>query len=156
MYDYVLLDCPPDVGALTQSALIAASDALIPVDVGYFSVDGLENMLEIVAQVQKAYNADLRLLGILVTKFDARTTLSGNTLEAIREEGLPLLEPAIRICVEVIRAQMERVPVSILAPVSTAAADYEALADTLLPARQRSTKQAREAKVVQLRRRHDA
>ena len=156
VYDYVLLDCPPDVGALTQSALIAASDALIPVDVGYFSVDGLENMLEIVAQVQKAYNADLRLLGILVTKFDARTTLSGNTLEAIREEGLPLLEPAIRICVEVIRAQMERVPVSILAPESTAAADYEALADTLLPARQRSTKQAREAKVVQLRRRHDA
>jgi chromosome partitioning protein len=70
-YDYVLLDCPPDVGSLTQSALVAANDVLIPVAVGYFSIDGLDNMLDLLAQVQKAFNPDLRLLGILVTKYDA-------------------------------------------------------------------------------------
>ena len=152
-YDYVLLDCPPDVGSLTQSALVAASDVLIPVDVGYFSIDGLDNMLDLLAQVQKAFNPDLRLLGILVTKYDARTTLSSNTLASIREENLPLLAPPIRVCVEVIRAQMERAPVSIVSPDSSAAADYEALAETLLPARERTARTKPPGrKVIQLRR----
>jgi chromosome partitioning protein len=152
-YDYVLLDCPPDVGSLTQSALVAASDVLIPVDVGYFSIDGLDNMLDLLAQVQKAFNPDLRLLGILVTKYDARTTLSSNTLASIQEENLPLLAPPIRVCVEVIRAQMERAPVSIVSPDSSAAADYEALAETLLPAREGTARTKPPGrKVVQLRR----
>jgi chromosome partitioning protein len=152
-YDYVLLDCPPDVGSLTQSALVAASDVLIPVDVGYFSIDGLDNMLDLLAQVQKAFNPDLRLLGILVTKYDARTTLSSNTVASIQEEHLPLLAPPIRVCVEVIRAQMERAPVSIVSPDSSAAADYEALAETLLPARERTARTKPPGrKVVQLRR----
>jgi chromosome partitioning protein len=152
-YDYVLLDCPPDVGSLTQSALVAASDVLIPVDVGYFSIDGLDNMLDLLAQVQKAFNPDLRLLGILVTKYDARTTLSSNTLTSIQEENLPLLVPPIRVCVEVIRAQMERAPVSIVSPDSSAAADYEALAETLLPARELTVRTKTPGrKVVQLRR----
>jgi chromosome partitioning protein len=152
-YDYVLLDCPPDVGSLTQSALVAASDVLIPVDVGYFSIDGLDNMLDLLAQVQKAFNPDLRLLGILVTKYDARTTLSSNTLASIQEENLPLLAPPIRVCVEVIRAQMERAPVSIVSPDSSAAADYEALAETLLPVRERTARTKPPGrKVVQLRR----
>jgi cellulose biosynthesis protein BcsQ len=64
-----------------------------PADVGYFSVDGLDNMLDMLAQVKKTFNAHLHLLGILITKFDIRTTLSVTTREAIREEGLPILSP---------------------------------------------------------------
>jgi|SRR5215831_15116315 len=92
------------------------------------------------------------LLGILITKFDIRTTLSTTTQEAIREEGLPLLEPPIRVCVEIIRAQMERVPVSMLAPDSSAAVDYEALAENLLPTRIRRVTKQRSSKVVPLHR----
>jgi chromosome partitioning protein len=154
-YDYVLLDCPPDVGSLTQSALIAAHDVIIPADVGYFSVDGLDNMLDMLTQVKKTFNANLNLLGILITKFDIRTTLSVTTREAIREEGLPILEPPIRVCVEIIRAQMERVPVSILAPDCSAAVDYEALAENLLPARVRRVAKPRSSKVVPLHRQAD-
>lgn len=75
-YNYVLLDCPPSVGALTQCALVAATDVLIPVDVGFFSVDGLVRMLSIVEQIRKAYNPQLALAGILATKFDGRRSLS--------------------------------------------------------------------------------
>jgi chromosome partitioning protein len=128
----VFLDCPPDIDALSQSALIAASDVLIPVDVGYFSIDGLENMLDMVAKVQSVYNADLHLFGILVTKYDARTTLARSTQQVIRDRGLPLLEPPIRICVDVIRAQMARVPIEVLAPGSTASIDYAAIAELFL------------------------
>ena len=81
----------------------------------------------------------------------ARTTLSSNTLASIQEEHLPLLAPPIRVCVEVIRAQMERAPVSIVSPDSSAAADYEALAETLLPARERTARTKTPGrKVVQL------
>jgi chromosome partitioning protein len=131
-YDFIFLDCPPDVGALSQSALIAATDVLIPVDVGYFSIDGLENMLDVIEQVRNVYNADLNLFGVLITKFDSRTSLARSTQEVIRNQGLPLLEPPIRICVDVIRAQMERVPIEVLAPGSTASVDYAAIAEQLL------------------------
>ena len=118
-------------------------------------MDGLDNMLDMLAQVRKTFNADLNLLGILITKFDIRTTLSVTTREAIREEGLPILEPPIRVCVEIIRAQMERVPVSILAPDCSAAVDYEALADNLLPTRTSRAARPRSSKVVPLRRQVD-
>jgi len=146
-YDVILLDCPPEVGLLSQSALVAATDVLIPVDVGYFSVDGLENMLEIVERIKHSHNPSLNLFGILVTKFDARTTLAQTTIETIRKAGLPLLEPPIRICVDIIRAQMQRVPITALAPESTAAMDYAGLASYLL--HPHVTKQP---KVVRLRR----
>jgi chromosome partitioning protein len=156
-YDYVLLDCPPDVGSLTQSALVAAHEVIIPVDVGYFSVDGLANMLDLLEQVRKALNPDLALLGILVTKYDTRTTLSQNTLEALRAEGLPVLTPPIRICVEIIRAQQQRVPVSFLerreddVPPNNAAEDYERLAEVILPIQERTRVRKREPNVVRLR-----
>jgi chromosome partitioning protein len=144
-YDYVLLDCPPSVGALTQCALVAATDVLIPVDVGFFSVDGLVRMLSIVEQIRKAYNPQLVLAGILATKFDGRTTLSEQTVQMIRDQQLPLFTTKIRISVDIIRAQMARSPASIFAPGSHADTDYQALADELLP-----------AKVIQLRQRKRA
>lgn len=66
-YEYVLLDCPPEVGSFTQSALIAAHDVIVPVDVGCFSIDGLQSMVEIIDKVQQTLNPQLRLHGILVT-----------------------------------------------------------------------------------------
>jgi chromosome partitioning protein len=134
-YEYVLLDCPPSVGALTQCALVAATEVIIPVDVGFFSVDGLARMLNIIEQIQKAYNQELRLAGILATKFDSRTTLSEQTVDTIHTQGLPLFQTKIRISVDIIRAQMARCPVSIHAPGSNADADYQALAEELLPAK---------------------
>src|SRR5262249_2931231 len=112
----------------------------------------LDNMLDMLTQVRKTFNTELNLLGILITKFDLRTTLSTTTQEAIRDEGLPLLEPPIRGWVEIIRAQMERVPVSMLDPDSSAAVDYEALGENILPTRLRRVTKQRSSKVVPLRR----
>jgi chromosome partitioning protein len=134
-YDFVFLDCPPSVGALTQCALVAATDAIIPIDVGFFSVEGLSRMMGILQQIQNAYNPDLRLAGILATKYDSRTTLSEQTIETIRAQGLPIFATKIRISVEIIRAQMARQPISIYAPGSNVDQDYQALIEELLPAR---------------------
>ena len=86
-------------------------------------------------QVQSAYNPELNILGVLATKYDSRTTLSENTIKAIDEAKLPLFKTRIRISVDIIRAQMDRLPVNLYASDSHAAADYAALAEEILPAK---------------------
>jgi chromosome partitioning protein len=142
-YDFVLIDCPPDLGALTQSVLVAATEVIVPCDVGFFSIAGLARMMEIVQEIKETYNPDLEVTGVLLTKYDSRTTLSSNTEDAIREQGLPLFKTKVRICVDIIRSQLARLPVNIYAPESNAADDYAALADELLPAKVISIRQQR-------------
>jgi chromosome partitioning protein len=134
-YDFVLIDCPPSIGALTQCALVAATEVIVPIDVGFFSVEGLARMLSIIEQIRHAYNPNLHLAGILATKYDNRTRLSEQTIEAIQNRGLPVFKTKVRINVDIIRAQMAREPISIYARGSNGDLDYKALADELLPAR---------------------
>src|SRR5215470_15773849 len=131
-YDFVLLDSPPDLGILTLSALIAANEVIIPVDVGFFSVVGLARMVSFVDDVRDTYNASLMVLGVLATKYDSRTTLSENAFAQIKSQGLPVFDSKIRICVEIIRSQVARWPVSLYAEGSNGALDYNALAHELL------------------------
>ena len=131
-YDFVLLDSPPDLGILTLSALIAANEVIIPVDVGFFSVVGLARMVSFVGDVRDTYNASLKVLGVLATKYDSRTTLSENAFAQIKSQGLPVFDSKIRICVEIIRSQVARWPVSLYAEGSNGALDYNALAHELL------------------------
>ena len=134
-YDFVLLDCPPDMGVLTQSALVAAHEVIIPVDVGFFSVAGLARIVSIIKDIRNAYNPDLKIAGVLATKYDPRTTLSETTVSEIRTQRLPMFDTKIRISVDIIRSQMARVPVSIYAKESHGAEDYNALAAEMLPAK---------------------
>jgi chromosome partitioning protein len=134
-YDFVLIDCPPDMGVLTQIALVAAHEVIIPVDVGFFSVAGLARIVRIIDDIRNAYNPALRISGVLATKYDARTTLSATTVVEIQEQGLPIFQTKIRISVDIIRSQMARMPVSIYAEQSHGAADYNALAAEILPAK---------------------
>src|SRR5206468_3354596 len=121
---FVLLDCPPDINVLTQSALVAATDVIVPIDVGFFSLTGLARMVKIIKQVRSAYNPDLNFLGVLATKYDSRTTLSENTIRAIEEQNIPLFNTKIRISVDSIRAQLERLPVNLYATDSHAAREH--------------------------------
>jgi chromosome partitioning protein len=134
-YDFVLLDCPPDMGVLTQSALVAAHEVIIPVDVGFFSVAGLARIVSIINDIRNTYNPELKIAGVLATKYDPRTTLSETTVSEIRAQHLPMFDTKIRISVDIIRSQMARVPVSIYAKESHGAEDYNALAAEMLPAK---------------------
>ena len=78
-YDFILLDCT-DMGVLTQSALVAAHEVIIPVDVGFFSVAGLARIMQIIDDIRNTYNPDLKIAGVLATKYDPRTTLSETTV----------------------------------------------------------------------------
>lgn len=75
-YDYILMDCPPSLGLLTINGLTAATDVLIPVQAEYYALEGLSQLLSVIQQVQQALNPSLNLLGVVVTLYDSRNSLS--------------------------------------------------------------------------------
>ena len=95
-YDWVLLDCPPSLGVLTINALTAADEVVVPLQCEALSHRGVGQLLDTVHDVQRLTNRDLRVLGVLPTLYDSRTTHSREVLEDVSGRySLRVLEPAI-------------------------------------------------------------
>jgi len=75
-YDYILIDCPPSLGLLTINALTVADSVLIPVQAEYYALEGLSQLLNTIQAVRGSTNPQLELLGIVLTMFDKRNSLS--------------------------------------------------------------------------------
>jgi chromosome partitioning protein len=88
-YDLVLIDTPPSLGLMTGNALAAADAVLVPVRAEHFALRGLVKILRAIEDVRARENPRLTLLGILVTMFDARTTLGTEVLQEIRRYYAP-------------------------------------------------------------------
>jgi chromosome partitioning protein len=129
-YDLVLIDCPPSLGLLTVNALVAADQALISTEAEYFSLQGVEQALEVV-EAAKAVNADLHWLGAVLNIADMRTVHAREAQEQLREtfEG-KIFETAIRRSVAY--AESAERAVSILDYRPDLGSDYLALADEVL------------------------
>jgi chromosome partitioning protein len=95
-YDVVLLDCSPSLGVLTLAALTAADDVLVPLQCEMLSHRGVGQLLDTVADVTRILNPRLRVLGILPTMYDARTSHARAVLADVGERyGVPVLGPPI-------------------------------------------------------------
>lgn len=75
-YDYILIDNPPSLGLLTVNGLVAADKVVIPVQAEYYALEGLGQLLSTIKRVRVQLNPKLDLLGVLVTMYDRRTSLS--------------------------------------------------------------------------------
>ena len=75
-FDYIFIDCPPSLGLLTLNALTAANSILIPIQCEYYALEGLSKLMNTIQLVQKHLNANLKIEGVVLTMFDARTNLS--------------------------------------------------------------------------------
>ena len=84
-FDLVILDCPPSVGLLMTSALVAAEKILVPVQCEYFALEGVGKILNLVERIkQEGQNPNLSVLGIVLTMYDARTRLSEHVSQDLR------------------------------------------------------------------------
>ena len=95
-YDVILLDCAPSLGVLTINALTAADEVLVPLQCETLSHRGVGQLLDTVHDVQRLTNRDLRVLGVLPTLFDSRTSHAREVLADVTSRyGLQVLDPPI-------------------------------------------------------------
>jgi chromosome partitioning protein len=128
-FAYMLLDCPPSLGPLTVSALVAADKVIVPVQTEYFALEGLAGLLETLELVQRESNPRLTVAGMLLTMHDGRTRLGRDVEREVREHFPELVfETVIPRNVRVGEAPSYGLPVTHHDPYSAGAGAYFELA----------------------------
>jgi chromosome partitioning protein len=132
-FDFILLDCPPSLGLLTVNALTAAAELLVPIQCEYYALEGLGQLLKNVRLVQQNVNPQLRLTGIVLTMFDARTKLAEQVVTEVRSFfGGRVYEAIIPRTVRLAEAPGFGRPITLYDPGSRGAVAYRHLAQELL------------------------
>jgi chromosome partitioning protein len=90
-FEYVVLDCPPSLGPLTVSALVAADKVIVPVQTEYFALEGLAGLLDTLELVRRELNPRLTIAGMLLTMHDSRTRLGRDVEREVREHFTDLV-----------------------------------------------------------------
>ena len=128
-YDYVLIDCPPNLGLLTVNGLVASTGVIIPVQTQYYAMKGLNNLVKVINAIRLKLNRDLKILGLLPTFFDSRTNLAKDMLEELRVVGdHHVFTSIIRNTVKLGEAPLVGRPITTYASGSNAARVYRDLA----------------------------
>ncbi len=132
-YDYVLVDSPPSLGLLTINALVAATEAIIPVQAEFYALEGLSQLTRVINRVREALNPRLHVSGVLVTMYDGRTRLAVEVLEELaRYFPEQVFKTQIPRNVRLSEAPSYGKPVMLFDPKSRGAQAYMALAHELI------------------------
>lgn len=128
-WDMVIIDCPPALGLLSYSALTACNEVLIPVQTRIMPLEGLLALHQTIETVKLRLNRKLELTAVLPCQVDMRTALSREVVDVLHERfGDVVTDSMIRESVRVAESPGHRLPITMYAPDSTAAADYRAAA----------------------------
>jgi chromosome partitioning protein len=128
-YDYVLIDCPPNLGLLTVNGLVAANSVIIPVQTQYYAMKGLNNLVKVIQTIRHRLNRNLRILGLLPTFYDGRTLLARDMLDELKGVGdHHVFTSIVRNTVKLGEAPLVGRPITTYAGQSDAARTYRELA----------------------------
>ena len=128
-YDYVIIDCPPSLGLLTVNALVAAREVLVPIQCEYYALEGLGQLLRNVDKVKKNLNPTLEISTILCVMYDARTQLSVEVVNQVREHfGDKVCATIIPRNVRLSEAPSHHQPINVYDPSSKGSIAYRLVA----------------------------
>lgn len=124
-YDYILMDCPPSLGMLTLNALCAADAVLVPLQCEFYALEGLGALVDTLERVRSGFHPELRILGILLTMYDGRTSLSRQVAREVRQHfGERVLRAMVPRNVRISESPSYGLPVVTYDPVSSGAVAY--------------------------------
>lgn len=133
-YDLVLIDCPPSLSVLTLNAFVASRWLLVPLQCEYYALEGISMIMRVHEQIRESEaNANLELLGVLMTMFDGRTRLAQQVVAEVRKHfGEKVFETMIPRAIRLAEAPSFGKPVMYYDPHSAGSAAYELLAGEVL------------------------
>ena len=132
-YDYIFIDCPPSLGLLTVNALVAADKLLIPIQCEFYALEGVTKLLDSMKRVKNRLNPSLEIFGVLLTMYDARTTLSKQVVEEVRNFfGKVVFDVVIPRTVKLSEAPSFGQPITQYDPTGKGALSYMQLAKEVI------------------------
>lgn len=131
-WDLVLLDCPPALGLMTASALVASQRVLVPVEAKALGLEGLASLMRTIDTVAERLNPEIALDAVLPCIVDRRTRLATEVVDELRKKlGRKVLKSEIGVNIRLAEAFSHRLPITAYAPSSPGAADYRKAAAEL-------------------------
>ena len=132
-YDFIIIDCPPSLSLLTINAMTTADSVLVPIQCEYYALEGLSQLIHTINLVQERLNADLQIEGIVFTMYDARTNLSLQVVENVKNNlNTTIYKTIIPRSVRLAEAPSHGLPINKYDPKSTGAESYRMLAKEVI------------------------
>jgi ATPases involved in chromosome partitioning len=132
-YDYVIIDCPPNLGLLTLNALTTAHEIYIPLTAEYLPMQGLVKLMSTVELVQKRLNQNIEVTGIIITRFNIRKNLNKEVQDELSKHfGDKLFKTTIRDNIALAESPSAGQDIFSYKPSSPGAEDYKNLVDEIL------------------------
>ena len=132
-YDFIIIDCPPSLSMLTINAMCAADTVLVPIQCEYYALEGLTQLIHTINLVKERLNPELEMEGVVFTMYDARTNLSLQVVENVKNNlNQEIYKTIIPRNVRLAEAPSHGMPVNKYDSKSTGAESYRRLAEEVI------------------------
>lgn len=132
-YDFIIIDCPPSLNMLTVNAMTTADTVLVPIQCEYYALEGISQLIHTIDLVQERLNSNLRIDGVVFTMYDARTNLSSDVVDTVKENlNATVYQTIIPRNVRLAEAPSHGLPINLYDPKSSGAESYRNLAKEII------------------------
>ena len=132
-YDFIIIDCPPSLNMLTVNAMTTADTVLVPIQCEYYALEGLSQLIHTIELVQERLNPELEIEGVVFTMYDARTNLSLQVVENVKDNlNQAIYKTIIPRNIRLAEAPSYGLPITLYDPRSTGAESYMLLAEEVI------------------------
>lgn len=132
-YDFIVIDCPPSLSMLTINAMTTADSILVPIQCEYYALEGLSQLIHTIDLVKERLNPELKIEGVVFTMYDARTNLSLQVVENVKDNlQQTIYKTIIPRNIRLAEAPSHGLPINLYDPKSSGAESYMLLAEEVI------------------------